>query len=284
MPSIPCLRLPRSLRTLHAVLPGLLLAASAGALAEGLTVPSEPKPTRFEGAIGMVSSYKPEFSGAGAHAWSFAPAGFIRYGRITISGAGGFTTRRDDDVERGLAAALVNKDKFRLSAGLRFDNGRSESDSDRLAGMGNIDATVRTQIIARYRPDRDWQFSTSLSLDSLARGGGWWGDFSVRRQWHLSPQTKLSVSSALTYAGDTYLQSWYGVTEEQSSRSGYPVYKPAEGLRDFGIGMTLRSELGPHWSGFVSAGSNWLLGPAADSPLVTRRFGWGLGGGLAWRF
>jgi outer membrane scaffolding protein for murein synthesis (MipA/OmpV family) len=46
----------------------------------------------------------------------------------------------------------------------------------------------------------------------------------------------------------------------------------------------VRSELGERWVGYVGAGASRLLGPAAASPLSKRLWGWGLNGGIAWRF
>jgi outer membrane scaffolding protein for murein synthesis (MipA/OmpV family) len=241
-------------------------------------------PTRFEGAVGLVAKVDAEYAGAAKHALGLTPAGFIRYGRLTLSGAGGFTTRRNDDVERGLAARLVDRRNWRMSLGLRFDNGRRESDSDALAGLGDVRRTLRAQLSLRYQPDPRWQLSTGLSVDVLGRGGGLWADAGVSRTWILTPDTRLSVGAGFSWAAGSYLRTWYGVTPEQSARSGYPVYTPRAGLRDGTLGTTLRTEFGPHWAGFVSAGLSRQLGPVADSPLVTRPSGWSAGGGLVWRF
>jgi outer membrane scaffolding protein for murein synthesis (MipA/OmpV family) len=273
------LPLPPIARQGHRRLACLALCLPLAALAE-----DEPPATKFEGAIGLVSSYSPEFAGADKHSLRLVPAGFIRYGRITISGAGGFTTKRNDDVERGLAAALVDRERLKLSLALRFDNGRRESASDRLAGIGDVDRTLRGRLLLRYEPDDVWTLSTSVSTDLLGRGGGWWADAGISREWRLTPVTQLQLGASMTIAGDNYLQSWYGVTPEQAARSGYVVYTPKEGLRDASVGATLRTEFGPRWGGFVNASMSRQLGPAADSPLVVKPSSWTIGGGLAWRF
>lgn len=244
----------------------------------------EAEQPKFEGAIGLVASYGPEYAGAEKSGIGFTPAGFVRYGRWSLSGAGGFTTRRNDDVERGVAASVVERDNLRVSMALRFDNGRSDSGSDRLDGMGDIDPTVRGKLQLRWSPARDWSLNTSISIDVLGKGGGWVADAGASRTWRWSPQTRLQVSGGFSWADARYLQNWYGVTPAQAERSGYPVYTPGAGLRDVDLSITLRTELGPHWAGFVRAGASRQLGPAADSPLTERAEGWSLGGGLVWRF
>ena len=269
-------------RPRHRRFPAWALIALAAALPARAEEPAPPK--KLEGAIGLVFSYSPEYAGASRNSMGLVPAGFVRYGRITISGAGGFTTRRSDDVERGIAASLVERQHWRVSLAARFDNGRSESDSGRLAGMGDIDPTVRARLLLRWTPDPAWSLSSSVSVDAFSQGGGWWADLAASRTWRLSPITKLQVGASFGFAGDTYLQAWYGVTPEQAARSGYPVYTPSEGLRDVGLGITLRTELGPRWGTFVNAGLSRQLGPAAASPLVEQAKGWSLSSGLVWRF
>jgi outer membrane protein len=274
-------------------LPSVFVASSelpaAGAAATpkvdgpGLAAP-KPASSKFEGAIGLIASYDAEYAGASQRGWSFRPAGFLRWGRLSISGAGGFTTKRDDDVERGLAARLVQRRAWNVSLGLRYDNGRSDSESDALAGLGDVPKTVRARLLLRVHPDDAWELHTSVSADVLNRRGGWWADLGARRRWRLTPDTRIDLRTAITWAGDTYMQTWYGVTAEQSARSGYPEYHPREGLRDVSLGATLRTNFGPRWSGYVEGGLSRQLGPAADSPFVTRPGDWSVASGLVWRF
>lgn len=246
--------------------------------------PATPPQSKFEGAIGLILGYEPEFSGGSTFKVKPNLAGFIRYGRFTITGAGGFTTRRQDDVERGLDAELVRRGKLRVHLSLRFDPGRKESDSDDLAGMGDIKATVRARLGVRWQPVPNWQLSTSLSSDILGREGGYTTSFGVSRNFPLSATQRLILGASLNAAGDRYLQTWYGVTAAQSASSGYPVYTPRSGIRDVGVGLTWRDEISPDWAAFVGTSASRLLGPAADSPLVTRPGAWGVSAGIARRF
>lgn len=246
--------------------------------------PESVRQSKFEGAIGLILSYEPEFSGGSNSKIKPNLAGFIRYGRFTVTGAGGFTTRRQDDVERGLDAELVRRDKVRINLALRFDPGRQASDSDELAGMGDIKRTVRARLGVRWEPVPNWQLSAALSSDILGREGGYTTSFGVSRNFPLTSTQRLVVGAGLSAAGDRYLQTWYGVTSSQSATSGYPVYTPRSGLRDVGVGVTWREEINSDWAAFVSTSASRLLGPAADSPLVTRPTGWGVSAGIARRF
>lgn len=248
-----------------------------------------PEPTghvdpTFEGAVGLVAAHGPAFRGSSDIRTKLAPAGFVRWGRFTVTGAGGFTTRRNDDVERGLQAELIQGDRVRVRLGLRLDNGRDESDSPDLAGMGDIRPTVRARLAVQWDPSRDWRLGAGIGVDALNRVGGFLVDASVARHWAVGPGQVFTVTASLSAAGDRYLQAWHGVTPAQSAASGYAVFVPHEGLRDVAVSAVWRSELPYGWAGFVGLGYSRLLGGAADSPLTRRVGSAGLTGGLAWRF
>lgn len=239
---------------------------------------------KFEGAAGLVLQYKPAFSGSSDFKLKPELAGFVRYGRFTITGAGGFTTKRQEDVERGLDAELLRRDKVRLNLSLRFDGGRKESTSGQLAGMGDIEPTVRGQVTVRWKPVPEWELSAGSSFDVLNRVGGYILSAGASRTFVIDGRQRVIVGGGLSGSGDRYLQAWYGVTPEQSAASGYPVYSPREGLRDAAASATYRIEINPQWAGFAGASASRLLGPAAESPLTTQRNGWALTAGIARRF
>jgi MipA family protein len=259
--------------------PGAAVPAAATASA-----PAAGAASKFEGALGLVMAYKPAFSGSSDRQIKPQLAGFIRYGRITLTGAGGFTTRRQDDVERGLDAELLRRDRVRVNLSFRYDPGRSESESEQLRGMGNIKATVRSRLGLRWEPAPQWSLSLATSLDALGNGGGYTVEANVSRTFLLDARQRVILGAGLVGAGDRYLQTWYGVTAEQSARSGYPVYKPSEGLRDVHTSATWRIEFDPQWAGFTSLGATRLLGAAADSPLTRQRNGYSISAGIARRF
>jgi MipA family protein len=244
----------------------------------------DKKPPRFEGAVGLIAHYAPSYGGADDHSLRLSPAGFLRYGRFTFSGAGGFTTRRDDDVERGIAAELLERDDLRLSLSGRWTGGRRESASPRLEGLGDIEGTLLARLRLQWTPEGPWTWSLGVSADLLDHGSGWTADLGVARVWTLDPQTRLHFSAALTFCGDTYLQSWYGITPEQAQRTGYSIYAPGNGFRDIGAGLTLRHEFSKRWGSYLSGGVSEHIGAARRSPLVQQPSGWSVGGGLVYRF
>lgn len=276
----------------------LLLAAAATQAAEATDEPAQTPPapaepaapaapqTRWEGAIGFTTSYRPEYSGSANKIAKVSPALFLRYGRFTITNASGFVTRRADDVVRGLGMDLTNSERFRANLALRVDQGRGENSSDALTGMGDIKPTIRGRLNLSWRLEGPFRLGSSWSWDLLGRSGGYFGDVSagLEHRLHEGRNTVVNSYLVLSGAGDRYMQTYYGVSAEQAARTRYPVYEARSGLREVAWNTGFRTDLGEDWIFIASGGVSRLLGPAAASPLTGRRNGWGLSAGVAWRF
>ena len=238
----------------------------------------------WEGALGLIVSNGTDYMGSDQRGTSLRPRFFLRYGRFSISDSGGFVTRRNDDISRGLGIELQNTENLRISLGLRYDRGRDDSSSPALAGLGDVGKTVRVRLGGHWRIDEHWRLSGGWTVDALNRGGGNFAEASLIREHRVSPFTTWQVAASVSMAGPRYMQSYFGITEEQSQRTGYPVYSPGFGLRDAGLTIGARSELGPHWIALGGLGVSRLLGPTVDSPIVKQATSWGVNAGLAWRF
>lgn len=212
-------------------------------------------------------------------------AGFLRYGRFTVTGAGGFTTRTNDEVQRGVAADLMRRKDLRVNLSARHDRGRRESSSEQLRGLGDVQQTVRVRLGMRWSPDPHWAVIAGANLDALNRVGGTVLDLGLSRTWITSPTSRLIASTSMAGGSRRYMQAWHGVSEEQSQTSVYPRYDARMGLRDVSASLTWRVSIDDnHWAGFVGASATRLLGSAARSPFTTQRTGWGVGLGVARRF
>jgi MipA family protein len=238
----------------------------------------------WEGAIGAVAGFGPAYLASDDYGVGIKPALFLRYGRFSLNTGAGFTTRRADQMLRGLGVDLFSGERFKVALSGRLDNGRSASSSPALAGMGDVDGTVRVRVTGTWRLDEGWKLGAAASVDVLGRGQGALGELSFVREHVLTPELLWSWGGSLTFGDGTYMQSYYGVTPEQSANSGYPVYTPSTGLRDVALSTGLTAELAQDWVGFVNVGVSQALGPVKDSPLSFKPLGYGVNTGVAWRF
>lgn len=97
----------------------------------------------------------------------------------------------------------------------------------------------------------------------------------------------ISAGPRVTFVDDNYNRSYFGITPQQSSRTGLDIYRPDGGLLSAGVGASAIIPLGKNLSMMVVTGYDRLGGDAAKSPLVEERgsrdqFSGGLG--LTYRF
>ena len=237
-----------------------------------------------EGAVGLVLKYSPAFPGSSDVSWKASPAGFVRWGRYTLTGAGGFTTQRNREVERGLGAQLAHRGALLLNLNLRIDSGRSQSDSPDLAGMGDIPLTVRGRLSARWEPAPQWVVTSGVSVDVLRKVGGVNFDAGVQREWLLAPGQRVVLGAGLSAADRTYMQAWHGVTVQQAQHALYAPYQASAGLRGVFASATYRHEVDHSWAAFAGVSHSRLVGSAAQSPLTRQSQETSWQAGVARRF
>jgi outer membrane protein len=205
-------------------------------------------------------------------------------GRFRVGSGAGWAARRQDTEIRGLGIDLAHSDAFDLSLGLRSDSGRSDDSSPALAGMGDVKRTIRARIGATWRFAPDWALSANWTVDAFNRGGGNLIDAKLQHERTLSPRLHLTSGMSLSAGGPRYMQTYHGVTAEQSAATGYPEYKPGTSLRDLQLFTSLRVDIGDDWVGVLGIGFTRTLGDVTDSPLTTRPNAFSLSTGIGWRF
>lgn len=251
----------------------------------GVLIPGRTAGRNWDASIGLVGSYAPEYAGAERSRFRVGPGFYLRWGRFSFATRSGFATRSAEPGARGgLRIDLSPNDRWRVGLGLRYDFGRQEASSDALRGLGNVPSTLRVRLGTSYRLDDGWSVGGSLTVDAFGRGGGNQGDVSMGKAWALTPATSLAAGFGLGFAGDRYMQSYFGVTPAQAARTGYPVFEPRSGLRDVSLSVSGRTELAHPWALFYGASASRLLGPAAASPLTRQPGSWGVNAGVVYRF
>ena len=248
--------MPAVFHPLTALLLCALVQAQPCAAQASLPLPAPPATPllaaapAWEGALGVSARVAPAYLGATGAALKLHPGLFLRYGRWSLTTAGGFVTQRDDQVERGLATELLRRGDLLVKLSLRLDGGRDTDVDPALNGLDKVRRTLRGRLSVQAPLAPGWQASAALAPDLLGRGGGLLVNAGLSRQWRLSPDLRWGVAANVNAADARYMQSYFGVTPAEGVRSGKPAYAPSAGLRDLGLGVGFRQDLGPHWFAF----------------------------------
>lgn len=263
---------------------GLAVLAGGARADDAPAAPASTAAPAWEGALGLMLNHGPTYQGSADSRTRLVPGFFLRYGRFSATNAGGFVTKRNDDVERGVSAELLRRDDLRVNLSARFDGGRDAGSDPALDGLPDVRPTLRLRLAAVKRFAHGWQLTGSVSPDVVGRGGGTVAEAGLGREWRLSPTLRATMGTTTTWADSRYLRSYFGITPAQSALTNLAVAEQSSGLRDVSASAALYAVFGPHWVGFASLNATHLLGGAARSPLTHRVNTWSAYSGLAWRF
>jgi outer membrane protein len=229
--------------------------AQTGLAPQAAPAVGAPGLDRWRIALGAGVLYSPDY--LGSNEWRAMP---VIAPEIRAPFDSFYLSFRD-----GLGATLWRDGAFSAGAVGRWRFGRDADDSDALAGMGDIRPSGEAGGFLRYS-DGTWLASAELRY---AFGGfsGLVADARLDRVFRPRQDLILSTGPRLSWGGSGFAETYFGVTQDQSARSGYAVFQPTN-----------------YWFGAVAAGATWLIndrwsaiafgevgqifGDVADSPLV----------------
>lgn len=167
---------------------------------------------------------------------------------------------------------------------LAYRPGRDQDDAPQLRGLGDIDDGADLGAFFVWRPNPFFVHGTvrhPVGADfneelSVRLGAGY--------ALHLTPSDRIVFDASVEWADEEMMRTRFGVTPEQSARSGLPTYRPEGGMRRASIGAAWNHALGPRWSTTVSVAAVRLGNEAADSPISVNRNGGIVSAGIAYRF
>lgn len=156
---------------------------------------------------------------------------------------------------------------WRAGPRARYGFGRDQDDNAALRGLGDVDGSVELGGFVGYGAG-PWSGELSVLQDVGDGHDGLVAELNGGYSFRFTPRLGARLSASMTYADDSYMQSFFGVTPAQALRSGYAVEDADAGLKDAGIALGLTYGLTESWAlgGFV--GYKRLLGDAADSQIV----------------
>lgn len=228
-------------------------------LERGESIRVGPPTTAWSLTVGALGAATPDYEGSNDYRFLGAPLIDLRYRDIA------FFSSRD-----GLGVSVVRIGGFNAGPLLRVRFGRDQDDNDALRGLGDVGATVEAGFFANYRING---FNFGIKGGQGLNGGGHRGaevraDASYNAR--LAERWRFSIGPSITWASDNYMDSFFGVNQTQSARSGYAVYNPGGGFKDVGLGGSVTWLITDQIALTGIAEVKELLNDAADSPIVNQ--------------
>ncbi|WP_227677472.1 MipA/OmpV family protein [Psychrobacter ciconiae] len=125
-------------------------------------------------------------------------------------------------------------------------------------------------------------FRAQLATDVLGRNDG-----SLGRLTYLAKvsKDKLTVypSAGFEWHDRNYNEYYYGVSNEESARSGVAAYQPSQSFSPY-VSVSANYDINDKWAGFASQSLHYLPNDLYDSPMVDSRIEANTAIGLLYKF
>jgi len=216
--------------------------------------------------------------GAGlAHVPSYPGADRYRLRGIPVFGAGYGRFFAGGDEGAGGAGGAVGMNLLRdpawrlgVALALGFGDARRESDHPSLAGLGDIERASRFVVFGGYT----WRWLSAtlrVATDIEGKDQGTLAFFDLLARHRATPKLTFSAGPGLTWASDDYMMTFFGVTPEQSARSGLPAYEASAGGQAVRFGAGAGYRIDGSWSVGARISTSRLGGDAGPSPITRER-------------
>jgi MipA family protein len=155
--------------------------------------------------------------------------------------------------------------------------GRSHVDDPVVSQVHDVHTTVEAGGFVGYEYDNQGAFPYRLrgSVTVVTNAGIVYtgARVSVNGSFWLPVQQRIFVGTGVgaSWVSQGFNQVYYGVTAEDSTRSGLPAFSPSGGLEQMTGWLAAIYQIDKHWFGGAMIYYQRISGSAADSPIVTQR-------------
>lgn len=231
------------------------------AMAQLGAAPASHDQWRF--AVGGAVFYRPEYPGSRDMEFTAVPVATANYGRYFLGGTPAAGT------PLGVGAYLYQDERWRVGVAIGgdLDKPRKASDAPLLHGWGDIRATALASVFATYT--YQWLSVRGVAVSDV--GGhdqGTRASLDLEAEYSPIDGLVLSAGPGLVWSSNTSMQTFFGITVEQSALAGVPPYDADSGISliRFSLGASYR--MSEQWTAGVRVTAGWLQGDAADSPIT----------------
>jgi outer membrane protein len=251
-------------KTMPLLLPTVLLVLPAAARAQTAAEEAAPPPEDgWSGFVAVGPAVMPRFEGADEYRLVPFVIGTVRNGGVSVDFQGS-----------RIRADLVPDERLALGPLVNVRLGRDQDAGGRVGALDQIDAAVELGgfVGLRLGGNRLGQGQIQLDLTAMADVSGTHGGALVTGSASYvalrSQRFSLAFDAQTTWGDAAYTRTYFGITPGESTRSGLGAYRPGASLRDAGAGATFGYQFDRRWGVIGRIGWTYLLGDAADSPIV----------------
>lgn len=247
------------------VLPILLLGSSFFATAES----KDPQASPITVGAGVI--YLPKYTGADKYRVRAVPIASATFGRLSLGGL------------NGISYDIVQTKGLQAGVSLGYIQGRDESDSKHLRGLGDLDSalTIGTyfkQTFGAFYVAGNVKRDFSDDIEGMTAG------LSAGHSYRISPKIMLNSAISTRWMDDDYAQAVFGINQTQSIASGLAVTTVESGIESASLTFTGLYFIDKQWTINAMIGTTKYMGDAKESPITREENPYMFMTGVSYRF
>lgn len=161
---------------------------------------------------------------------------------------------------------LARRDGVSVGGAFRFIRERDAEDYDELTGLDDIDPTLEVGVSLSYAVPNAELFADLRY--GLGGSDGWVADLGANYVVRPTDRLALRAGPRLLYGSENYTNTYFGISPQESQRSGLPAFEADAGLVSTGVEVSATYRLGERWWLEGRARYERFQDDAADSPIV----------------
>ncbi|MFI4954727.1 MAG: MipA/OmpV family protein, partial [Gammaproteobacteria bacterium] len=167
---------------------------------------------------------------------------------------------------RGLGVNVINTRQIQAGPVMTYRLWQDEDSNPALRGLGDIPGTLELGGFINYYLPRV-RFGADIKQGVNGHRGAI-ANFSMEAYGKIGEKIHYAIGPRYAWADQSYMQTYFGIDNSQSTRSGLDAYFPGAGSKEVGVGGFLAYAFDEHWRISTFGRLTRLLDPAADSPIV----------------
>jgi outer membrane scaffolding protein for murein synthesis (MipA/OmpV family) len=223
----------------------------------------EPELPTYRTLTGLAAEVAPVYEGSRAYRVQGGPVINFQYEDIAFVTTG-----------NGIGYNALRGDHYQIGVSMGYDLGRRMSDDyTNLRGMGDIGDAPVAKVFATWVASKNFPLIMRADARQFIGGAeGAVGDLSAYMPLPGSSRSFVMFAGpSITVATHHYLQTEFGVSQQQSLASGHPVYMiTRSGISAVGAGFSATKFVNRHWLVNIDAAVDRIWDTPAHSPLVER--------------
>ena len=206
--------------------------------------------------LGGFSAVRPKYIGSDQYKINGFPLIDIKYKNISFL-----------NFREGLGINLLYAPSFRVGIAFNYYGSRDEDDSDQLQGLSDIGAgvdlsTFGTISFGKFNTEFKIRQDISSNHDGLILSGRLGYNTSITKK------LRVNINIGTIFANKNYMNTYFGISNVQSSASGISQYNAGSSKKYFEGGLNFIYPVYKNWTALVFTKYVRLLNNAASRPLV----------------